>query len=337
MKIRKYNVIVTGTLSFVSLTAFTLIYFRFYPEDCGRLILNYLNLGNKGIKNYIEIITSGVFTGSFLSLIIYFSEYRLSTKNTLESYYLESEKFIKEIKKIEIIDFREPIHMIKDYFLEKSSNDRSAKMNDDLRSVSKIPILEETLFKISHDKENILIRWMVNNIPDYRAYKDEDFALKLASLELNENSKNYLESIDRLIRIYHEIAKFDFTKIDNSYAEIDFLVSNKTIRNNLIYRKIHFKQRRILQKIRDADFHFGIFLNAEEPNVTVLIDAIIELQEYMTTVELRNDSRIYYNKRLYKLDKNFYLFFKIIYGRKYNGEYPKRKNYILKSIYYNLR
>lgn len=99
MKAKKWLIIITGVISFLSI----MCAFWF---DC---------IGNQFFMNFSFAIMGSAILGGIMSL----TEYFVTKKQALEQYYLASYDILKQIEKVKYFFADEPIDLIIEFFHEK--------------------------------------------------------------------------------------------------------------------------------------------------------------------------------------------------------------------------
>lgn len=254
MKAKKRLIIVTGILSAFSLILAAL--FSFIKSDS-------LNSSLKFWTNF----SFAVFGSALLGFIMSIVEYTVEKQRALEEYYLEADRIINAIARVDYFAFYDPKEYLIDFFKpehkllgSKSSEERESK----LLFQHKKAIWEKTL-----------------DIPEptFTEYINKQF---------DDDVNGYLCSLNKCINSYVELSNLDLSLLERAYGAIDFIFGNNSFRRP-IFERIHRPLQKYMEEITEKAFHFRTYLKAEYGNTRVVIELIDEIQRHYFDYKEKGD------------------------------------------------
>ena len=169
-------------------------------------------------SNCISYDVSMALLGSaVLGFIMSLTEYYVEKRKAMEEFWLQSNKTLKELRKIKYLELDAPVELIKDALLEEQANDRKAKFT---------LLIDDS--GITHKAKSTLISWFEENIP-MSFNEDSDIEAELEKY-YSASLKTYKDTFLRCMRSYQDAASIDLGLIDNAYGNLDFIISNHSIR-----------------------------------------------------------------------------------------------------------
>lgn len=265
-------------------------------------IIIYFSNCESNILSFVFTITSGIFSGTIVSVFIYIAEYSTERRSSLENYYIISNSFLNNFLKIKYLEERDEYYILADY--EKYIVFKDCKYLGDIS-----------------DK-------YINAV---KFYKLENVLEDKAASELDQKLIDLKNKVEIVIDKYLE---FDIVKYgDNEFAYglIYFFFRQK--RKRELYKKIHSPQKDMLRKIKDTNFHFREYKNAKNGNLHVMLDYIFKLQSNIFSVESneQNNYDIISNTFCEEIYEELEKFRAKIYGQ----EPIEREKFIVEAIYRN--
>lgn len=177
---------------------------------------------------------------------------------------IQSNKILKELRKIKYLELDAPVELIKDALLEEQANYWNAKF----------PLLIDDS-GITHKAKSALISWFEENIP-MSFNEDSDIEAELEKY-YSASLKTYKDTFLRCMRSYQDASSIDLGLIDNAYGNLDFIISNHSIRK-YAYNNIFDKMRKFVYQFREEAYHFDL-LNDGKGNFAVCVSKVVDLNK----------------------------------------------------------
>lgn len=185
-----------------------------------------LPFGLSDWRDFFMVIMSGIFTSSFVTLIMNCSDYKNEKRDALENYFLVSYRFLNNFKDIKYLYIKEDLDLIRNYYLERSSNEICKNRGIDNQNFKAKLALQEWIWKNGSKEER-------------KSYK------KLKQKYLSDRVENmisdYDKKLEKIIKQYIKISELSYQEIEDAYRNIDFLCTNKLNRNEFIYKFLYIK------------------------------------------------------------------------------------------------
>lgn len=89
--------------------------------------------------------------------------------------------------------------------------------------------------------------------------------------------KTYKDTFLRCMRSYQDASSIDLGLIDNAYGNLDFIISNHSIRK-YAYNNIFDKMRKFVYQFREEAYHFDL-LNDGKGNFAVCVSKVVDLNK----------------------------------------------------------
>lgn len=182
----------------------------------------------------------------------------------MEEFWLQSNKILKELRKIKYLELDAPVELIKDALLEEQANDWNAKF----------PLLIDDS-GITHKAKSTLISWFEENI-QMSFNENSDIEAELEKY-YSASLKTYKDTFLRCMRSYQDASSIDLGLIDNAYGNLDFIISNHSIRE-YAYNDIFDKMRKFVYQFREEAYHFNL-LNDGKGNFAVCASKVVDLNK----------------------------------------------------------
>lgn len=216
-------------------------------------------------SNCISYDVSMALLGSaVLGFIMSLTEYYVEKRKAMEEFWLQSNKILKELRKIKYLELDAPVELIKDALLEEQANYWNAKF----------PLLIDDS-GITHKAKSALISWFEENIP-MSFNEDSDIEAELEKY-YSASLKTYKDTFLRCMRSYQDASSIDLGLIDNAYGNLDFIISNHSIRK-YAYNNIFDKMRKFVYQFREEAYHFDL-LNDGKGNFAVCVSKVVDLNK----------------------------------------------------------
>lgn len=313
MKSKKHLIITSIVIVAVSLLVFTFLNFHIYP--------NWLRLWlGKGIpvselRNYFIIISSGTFTSALVTLLIGISEYRVERQVALEDFCDANIRFIVDLYNLEYLRFDIPIELLQKYYAE----------------ISKVSILENEIgYMHEHESQKKIKDYLWHHEPESvkKLYCTPSSKMVYLKEKFDEVINEYDKQIDTIMKQYIVLAeKMNRQELNKTIARIDFLFGNNKYRKDFIYKRIYAKQTELLGKIKNISYHFGMYYESTNGNKPVMIEFIVDMQNYLFSTRQHNQYLHVYMQYLFDMNCELYQLIKLIYGKGAPDQMPKREEY----------
>lgn len=265
------------------------------------------------LRDFFMVIMSGIFTSSFVTLIMNCSDYKNEKRNALENYFLVSYNFLSNFKDIKYLYIKEDLDLIRNYYLERSSNELRKNRGIENQNFKAKIALQEWIWKNASKEER----------KRYKKIKQ-----KYLSDRIENTISDYDKELDKIIKQYIKISQLSYQKIEDAYRNIDFLCTNKLNRNEFIYKFLHQKQSNLLNNIKYESYHFKNY--NDKPNI-VMLDKILELQNAIFTVEDKKNGKSIYNQYCYEVTCNLEFLLQLTYKKNHEENYPRQEEFLESS------
>lgn len=324
-----------GFTAVIGFAIFTFLEFRlyvaFYP-DLEKLFKSKTCLLQW--KDYLKIISSGVFTSAIITIFVTTVDYLDARHRALERIYLAAEDLEHAFAKIKYIFPDEPRELVKNLFCEIDENNTKLKFNQQLSNEIKKsddtngPVLYEN-FKLSlenearekfkeylwkHEREDIKTNFIIET--DRQMYLESS---------CDEKIKKYAEQIEQVIQSYLVFDSIRTRELSAAYGELDFFTKcgQKNIRNH-IYGNLYTKLVKQVNAVKETNFHFNLYVAGKGGNRGVMLNFIWKLQDMLVS----EDGNFYYRQFMYDIDTQMVqvLIFSDGTG-KHKDEFPDKRRY----------
>ena len=93
----------------------------------------------------------------------------------------------------------------------------------------------------------------------------------------NTSMKQYMDSLQYCMDSYCHVASTELGQLDNAYGNLDFIISNHSIRE-YAYNDIFDKMRKFVYQFREEAYHFNL-LNDGKGNFAVCASKVVDLNK----------------------------------------------------------
>lgn len=313
MKGKKDGIIWSIILIIFSAIIFFVLQFHLYTSSLKNVMESVLPFSISEWRDFFMVIMSGIFTSSFVTLIMNCSDYKNEKINALENYYILSSEILQNFRNLDYLYIEEDLDLIRNYYLERSSNNmRMHRRGKDKNLNYKAKLaLEEWIWKNESRETRKLFR-------------------KVKQKYLSERVERIISEYDQQLRVmaeqYVKLSEISYQEVENAYGKIDFLVTNKLNRKGFIYKFIHNRQRELLHKIEFESHHLKACDNNDIS--IVVLDKVLLLQNIIFELEDVEYGKEVYNQYCYEITCNLEFLLQLIYKNKYKENYPSRKSYL---------
>lgn len=312
MRGKKSGIIWSIRLIIISFFTYFILQFHLYTDIFKNIIGSILPFNLSDWRDFIIVIMSGIFTSSFVTLIMNCSDYVNERRDALEDYYNASILFLSHFQNIEYLHIVEDLELVRAYYLERSSNYVRKSMSEtaSLRYESKRK-LQNWIWKATDEK-----------IREQLKKQEQDYL----DARLESIIAGYDQQLERIAQQYTELSELSYQDVENACGKIDFLFTNKLNRKDFIYRFLHNRQRDLWKKIRFESFYFKQI--SLQSNAIVILDKILKLQNEIFMAENCRYGKKIYNQYCYEVMCNLEFLLQITYKKQYKENYPSRSDYL---------
>ncbi len=164
MKGKKDGIIWSIRLIIFSAIIFFVLQFHLYTDEFKGVMSSILPFNLSEWRDFLMVIMSGIFTSSFVTLIMNCSDYKNERRAALVNYYLVSSRFMRNFWNIEYLYVGEEIELIRNYYLERSSNNMCMQMGMDS--------VESFISKYDQELNKIIAQYIKLSELDYGEVED---------------------------------------------------------------------------------------------------------------------------------------------------------------------
>jgi len=331
MKSKKNAIKIAVAIIVICFPVYTILQFRLYTDSFRNFLIDILSIQNHtDLRDYVMVICSGAMGSAIVSLIILISEYNTQKLETLENLFIVSMEFISAFRNLDYLVIREPIELVQQFYFEKENNNLNNHFNEQMRRKvldEECPSDYEGLYSkhyrpLKQDAKNELIKWMGEHRDEKNSTKED-----LEKI-LNDTIEKYDENIEKIIKQYIELRKIKSISINGAMGKIDFILSNKRIREKFIFEKIFHKQIYTLKFVQKESWHFEEYLKNNNGNISVMLDIIFKIQKEIFEVEEKEGRYLVYRKFCMEMDNELENLRKLMYKKKYIKDEQNRKEYL---------
>lgn len=315
MKGKKDGIIWSLVLIAFSIIIFFVLQFHLYTDGSKNIIRNILPFELSEWREFFMVIMSGIFTSSFVTLIMNCSDYKNEKRDALVNYYLVSSRLMRNFRNIEYLCVGEEMELIRSFYLERSSNNMRMQMGMDK--------------ELNYKAKLALQEWIWKN--ESRETKRQFRNIKQQYLSdcVESLISKYDQELDKITAQYIKLSELNYREVEDAYGNINFLFANKLNRNEFIYKYIHERQRNLLHKIKMESYHFKNHYTRN--TAVVMLDKILELQKEIFAVEENKYRKDIYNQYCYEITCNLEFLLQLTYKDKYEVNYPFWKEFNVSS------
>lgn len=315
MKGKKDGIIWSIVLISFSIVIFFVLQFHLYTDEFKNIIRSVLPFELSEWREFFMVIMSGIFTSSFVTLIMNYSDYKNERRDALVNYYLVSSRLMRNFRNIEYLYVGEELELICNYYLERSSNNMRMQMGMDKELNQKAKLaLQEWIWKNERSETR----------RQFKKIKQQylsDCVERLIS--------KYDQELDKITTQYIKLSELSYREVEDAYGNINFLFANRLNRNGFIYKYLHERQRDLLHKIKMESYHFKNHYSKD--TAVVMLNKILELQKEIFAVEESKYGKNIYNQYCYEITCNLEFLLQLTYKDKYETNYPSWKEFCKSS------
>lgn len=230
------------------------------------------------IIQFFQVFFGGTLSSSFVTLLIYASEYQTQKRITLENIWSEIHRIMRRFRAIHYLHFEVPADIVAGYFHEEWFNSDCGRLGQQAVHTYRDQWAERIAPTYSSIKEGL-------NANDYRALLIE---------HIEHQANDYLRSMDTAIDDYISIAESNFDELDRLFGVLEFLTGKRSYRK--IYQDLYTPikdKHRIIQK--QVYPHFSSYKAGENKNKAVILSKLIELQNHIFMVQTSEEFINIYN------------------------------------------
>lgn len=213
---------------------------------------------------FFQVFFGGTLSSSFVTLLIYASEYQTQKRITLENIWSEIHRIMRRFHAIHYLHLEVPVDIVAGYFHEEWFNSDSGELGK----------------KAVHTYRN---QWAERIAPTYSSIKEglnaNDYHTLLIE-HIERQANDYLRSMDAAIDDYISIAESYFDELDRLFGVLEFLTGKRSYRKIYqdLYTPIKDKQQIIQEQVYP---HFSTYKAGENKNKAVVLSKLIELQNHI--------------------------------------------------------
>ena len=330
MKNKKSSLCISGMIAVISIACLVFLQFRCYEWIGiygGTTLLS--NLRQIGLA-----ITGGLFTSAVVTFLISISEYKHERTEALESVYYAAQDLERKFSKITYFLPKEPEILVSNLLGELDNNEHDAEFNSRLaEAVSNFKNLQEAdevyaknCIKLEHDAEHAFrdYVWEHTNEQTKKIYQEPLQIEEYLDEECAKKVKKYREQLVNTLRSFLVFQEVSTKDLGAAYARMDFAFSNKTIRKH-IHEKLYSRLWEEVKLIKDANYHFKLYLDRKGGNSAVQCSIVFNLQKTL----LSEDKDWYYRKFSFDLATEMVQILVYANGKTNIDEFPKIDEYKL--------
>lgn len=342
MQVKKHTIQISVWLMVLSLCILTVAQFGLCPDVIKNSLNSLINQNASLLRDYVIIISGGIFTSTFVTFSIAVKEYKDARISTLEEYYNVSNDFLRNFRNLQYLFLNQPQGLIQECILEESEN-RQKKLNnmqiDELikKSGGKKKkyknVAKRAYERFSFEKKEKFKAYVWNCTSEETKRTLSDVAIKNQYLEdeYKRQMQDYYAKIDDIMKQYIQIKKCSYAMVEMVFGKIDFLISNEKIRKNFIYKYLHDRQRAVLRTISNETWHFEEYYKMDSGNLPVMLSKILKIQAELFQVEEGEIGYSVYNSYCHEIDTRLSELLSITYGKGYEKTFPDIHNYVVCS------
>ena len=323
MTSKKWAIIISGIISIISIFLFAFLHFNVYT-------LFAISGGTEFCKNLKEtgvIMSSGLFSGAFVTLLISIKEYKSERKLALEKLYFATEEILNAYMGTYPFLPDEPFELVKKCLGEIDNNKYAKRMNDSVKSLLTNPPIA-ALMPIKHDAEKDYKMYLLNNMNQQDILNCNNLIIldEYLTDQYESKIKVYSEKLEKAIESFISLDTVDARQLTIAMGGLDFLFANRTIRNKIhssLYQVIFNEIYRIKNRIYD----FNIYKEGKGGNRAVQCSLLQELQSELYS----EDEKFYYREFCFRLSQEMDKFLEYANGRRHSKRVAVKNLYIIHS------
>ena len=306
-----------GLLIYLILQFSVYRYFGFYGG-----IQLYSDLKSCGIT-----ISSGLFTGALVTLLVTWKEYFTERKEALEAFYYEVVDIEKATGGIKYFTPDEPYELIENLLKERQTN---AIYRELIKQYKKQHMPCDEIKKlITHEAELKFQEFLWENMPSNEKilFEKKSSKEKLLKRKCDEKCKDYKEKIESAMRSYLLFDGVSTRNLNQAYKRMDFFFANKSIKER-ICDGILQNEIEMVSDIKWENIDFKYYFDVNDGNLSVMFNKIMKLQEKLISKENNN----YYRQHNYEVSVEIEQLLKYVNGKMYKVNKVEIEQFLFRSV-----
>lgn len=235
------------------------------------------------VVDFFKMLCGGILGSSFVTLFIYWSEYKTQKRITLLNIYSEAQKINEKFKQIQILYISYPVEIVEGYFYEEWNNEQFSSFNN----------------KQNHSYFN---QWIQILHREYKGLVPDNILNDICEDAIKSKAKEYLDDINKAIDSYIKISNMDWNEYKRLFGSVDFFAGKKyyTKLYSDLYEPFKQKFNLVQEQIHP---HFLMYKSGENKNRAVILFKIVELQSNFFSMEYAKYGLCIYNDFYSEMDK----------------------------------
>lgn len=326
----------------LSLVVLTVAQFHLYPDAFRIWMIDLFHQNASLLREYVIIISGGIFTSTVVTLIIAIREYKDVRVAALENYYNVSSSFLGNYRNIQYLSLDQPFDIVQGCIWEEAENKRKINTNMQIDELIKKSggkksknkkIVKKAYEKISFEEKEKMKDYIWNCTDEETKRRINNAEIKNQYLEDEYKivMQNYYVKIDDAMKQYIQIKKLDYAMVEAAFGKIDFIFANQKLRKRFIYKHLHDKQRSVLHTIMQEAWHFEEYYKMGNGNLPVMLSKIMKIQDGLFQKQEGEVGYTIYNSYCYEIDKQLSELLSITYGKGYKKMLTDIKDYAVFS------
>lgn len=260
------------------------------------------------VISFFQMFFGGILGSSFVTLLIYATEYRIQKRITLENVWNEASRINRGFKVIQYLYLPYSKEIVAGYLSE-------------IRDEQDSPFFRTKKHKYGKQWTNELWKMYYDSIgKDLDGIEYE----KVLNHIRDQEATQYLDTLNRAIDNYISIAQTDWNEFNKLFGVVEFLIGKRHYEK--LYQNIYeplWQKRHVVEA--QVYPHFLLYQNGENKNRGVILLKLLELQSQFFTVESDKSGTHIYNDFWTNMERKIEDFRVSIYKRE-PPDYPERLN-----------
>lgn len=234
------------------------------------------------VTTFLKDATIGVFCSSVVTIFFYSSAYNVEKKHTLERFWNECYKLLKELDKIEYMRLEFEKNVFIGFIHEKSSiwlNEYYKAMGRDLPEEN---VVNTNLMKLEIAKRNT----------DLFDKISQEAANKYVKDKLDRTYKKTLSDMEKIIEQYLNYLENSTDNLNFILGDIEFFSGKKCYMSAYCLYKMLYD---LSIRIQETAIHFRYYKDGKG-NTAVTLQKLLELQNHIFRVEQKENGNIVYSE-----------------------------------------
>lgn len=274
---------------------------------------------------FFKMLFGGIFSSSFVTTIIYCTEYRSVRRTELEKFWFAARDISALFQQIYYFDLKVSPEIAIKYFEEKNWNQMIQGQIDQVKEHGGTIPADDPLFSLNYECRDAWCN-------ELRLNYGNDFAIfdYILINEIERESSVILKNLNKAIDSYIKIVQNGWSELDRVLGSIWFF-SGKA-QYNKIHSSIYSPIREMIISIKCNQY--GLFSLFKEDNLQyagIAVRMILDLQKKIFTEEISGGFLNVYEDFFLNLDRNIEDFRITIYPRE-KPKYLERTAFLRKTI-----